>query len=215
MIADVPTSVAQVAVLVGLVLPGAVFQIASETQLGPARHHITWSERVLRATLASLVFDTLYVIVAGPTLVGLLKRWDHALLHSSREVAVVFAVLVILFPAGVALALARWRNRSWAGKYSDTPTAWDHMFRTESNVYVRARLKDGQWAGGWFGVRSFTSTFPEPESLYLERAYEMSNDGTFVAPVPGSAGLHLLRADVDFVELVQPAPSPDPKESDQ
>jgi hypothetical protein len=213
MIADAPTTVTQVALLLGLVLPGAVFQIVSETQLGPARHHVTWSERILRAILASLVFDSFYVIVAGPALVTTLKRWDHVLLHFPREAAAAFAVLVILFPGGIALALAWRRNRGWAGKYSDTPTAWDHMFRTESNVFVRARLKDGRWAGGWFGVRSFASTFPEPESIFLERAYAMSDDGAFVAVQPGSAGLHLLRADVDFIELVQPPPEPDPEET--
>jgi hypothetical protein len=54
------------------------------------------------------------------------------------------------------------------------------MFHMESNVYVRARLKDGQWASGWFGVRSFASTFPEPESLSLERACEVSDNGEFL-----------------------------------
>ncbi|WP_460707306.1 DUF6338 family protein [Myceligenerans halotolerans] len=203
----------QVALLLSLVLPGAVFQFVSETQLGPARHHVTWSERILRAIVASLVFDSTYVMVAGPRLVTVFEGWDHMVRHHPREVALVFAATVILFPTVAALALAWWRNRGWAGRYSDTPTAWDHMFRLESHVYVRARLKDGTWAGGWFGRRSFVSTFPEPESLYLEHAYMMSGSGEFVGPLPGSAGMHLLRADIDFVELIQPAPQSDAEES--
>jgi hypothetical protein len=77
---------------------------------------------------------------------------------------------------------------------------------------VRVRLKDGTWLGGWYGSRSYATSYPEPSELFLESAWRMNSDGSFADRVERTAGLYIRAADADVVELIHPPdqPGPDP-----
>lgn len=115
--------------------------------------------------------------------------------------------LFVLVPAATAAAVT-WRERRHARTvFRPTPTAWDFVFgdsTADTPRFIRARLKDGRWVGGWYGPRSFAAGRTPTPDLYLEWAYEMNPDGSFGPPVTGTVGLYLRAQDADLIEFVIP-----------
>lgn len=209
-----PATVVQLALLVLLVLPGVTYQFVRERRRGPVPGERDLGERVLRAIVASIVLDALYAVVAGPALVRLAQGtgggWD-GFVERPRVVGSVAVVLFLVVPAAAALAVSLVDRRRRNARFLRTPSAWDHAFRDREPCFVRVRLKDGNWAGGWYGDRSYASSYPHPAELYLESARVMGTDGSFGARVHGTAGLRLRAEDFDvleFVEAGEPAAAP-------
>ena len=203
-----PSTVVQLALLVLLVLPGISYQFVRERLRGPVPGERDLGERVLRAIVASIALDSVYAVVAGPALVGLARgtgsgEWN-GFVQQPRLVGVVGVLLFLVVPAAAAAAVSLVERRRRHTRFLSTPTAWDHAFRDREPCFVRVRLKDGNWAGGWYGHRSYASSYPHPAELYLESARVMSRDGAFGARVLGTAGLRLRADDFDVLEFVEP-----------
>ncbi|MYW02406.1 DUF6338 family protein [Streptomyces sp. SID3343] len=204
-----PTTVSQVALLICCVLPGVTHQFVRERLRGPIPGERDLAERVLRALVASLVLDAMYLLVAGPLIVRVVRgpgadRWD-GLVRQPRAVALAGLILFVLVPVAAAVALTWWERRHRdAARYHDTPTAWDRMFRNQGSCFVRMRMRDGAWVGGWYGSRSYATAYPQPQEVFLESAWLMNADGSFVRRIAGSIGLHVRAGEVDVVELLSP-----------
>lgn len=205
----------QLLLVVLVVLPGITYQLLRERRRGPVPGERDLGERVLRAVGASLLLDALYLIIAGPQLVRVVKASVSGGLdgfsHQPRLAALLGLVLLIGVPAAAAAAVSWWeRRRRPAARYSGTPTAWDRMFQDRGSCFVRMRMRDGAWVGGWYGSRSFVTAYPQPPEVYLESAWLMRPDGSFIRPVAGSAGLHVRAEETDLLELLLPPPVPVP-----
>ncbi|MBB5157063.1 DUF6338 family protein [Saccharopolyspora phatthalungensis] len=207
-----PSTLVQAVLLVLFVLPGVTYQFLRERLRGPVAGERNLGERVLRAVTASVMLDALYAIVAGPALVDLVrggdpKGWD-GVVRQPRLVGLVALVLFIVVPAAAAVAVSAWQRRRLSVRYRPTPTAWDHMFRRRGSCFVRARLKDGTWVGGWYGSRSYATSYPESAELFLESAWRMNPDGSFADRISQTAGLHVRASEIDVIELLNP-PEPE------
>ncbi|MFJ3306808.1 DUF6338 family protein [Streptomyces sp. NPDC086549] len=206
-----PSTVLQLALLVVAVLPGAVYQFMRERFRGPLPSERDLGERVLRALVSSVVLDSLYAVLAGPQLLRLARGdggdsgWQ-GLLQRPRLAGLTGLLLFFVVPAAAAAGVSWWQRRRLRARYRDTPTAWDHMFRSRGSCFVRVRLKDGSWAGGWYGSRSYATSFPEPPALFLESAWRLNPDGSFAHRIDHSAGLHIRAEDTDVLELLDPPP---------
>lgn len=203
-----PSTVMQLVLLVLLVLPGITYQFLRERWRGPVPGERDFGERILRAIVASIALDVVYVIVAGPALVKLArgdgaKGWNGFAQHP-RLVGLVAALLFLVIPAVAAAVVSWFARRRLKSTFRPIPTAWDHAFRDREPCFVRVRLKDGNWAGGWYGNRSYASSYPHPADLYLESARVMSPDGEFGGRVSGTDGLRLRAEDFDVLEFVKP-----------
>ncbi len=204
-----PSTVAQVALLILFVLPGVTYQFLRERWRGPMPGELDLGERVLRAVAASVLLDAVYLVAAGPELLRLAHGVTSApwegLAARSRVLGLVALVLFILVPA-VAAAGVSWvqRRRLQASYRAGTPTAWDHAFRDRPPCFIRARLKDGSWTGGWYGPRSYASAYPQPAELFLQSAWQLNPDGSFGPKVNRTAGLHLRASDIDVLEFLDP-----------
>ncbi|MFF3256402.1 DUF6338 family protein [Actinacidiphila glaucinigra] len=202
-----PATVAQLVLLVLLVLPGVTYQFVRERRRGPVPGERDLGERVLRAIVASIALDALYAVVAGPALVRLARGagggWD-GFVDRPRVVGFVAVVLFLVVPAMAAVTVSLVDRQRRKARFLRTPSAWDHAFRDREPCFVRVRLKDGNWAGGWYGNRSYASSYPHPAELYLESARVMGADGSFGARVRGTAGLRLRGEDFDVLEFVEP-----------
>ncbi|MEU2067213.1 DUF6338 family protein [Streptomyces anulatus] len=213
-----PATVVQLALLVLLVLPGITYQFVRERRRGPVPGERDLGERVLRAIVASIALDALYVVVAGPALVRLARGADggwNGFVERPRAVGLAAVMLFLVVPAVAAVAVSLMDRRRRKARFLSTPSAWDHAFRDREPCFVRVRLKDGNWAGGWYGDRSYASSYPHPAELYLESARVMGADGAFGARVHGTAGLRLRAEDFDvleFVEVGEPAAVPGEEE---
>ncbi|GAA3134909.1 DUF6338 family protein [Streptomyces rectiviolaceus] len=208
-----PSTTFQLAVLILFVLPGAVYQFLRERWRGPIPQERTLSERILRALVASVVLDTAYLVAVGPEVLRLVRVGQGGLLHGDvpderlRLVGLVGLALFVAVPAAAAAALSLRQRRQLRARYQGTPSAWDHIFRDRRPCFVRLRLRDGTWVGGWYGNKSYATSYPQPRELHLESAWRMRDDGSFTERVEGTAGLHVRGADVDIVEMVDPPAS--------
>lgn len=202
-----PSTVIQVALLILFVLPGITYQFLRERWRGPTPEERDLGERVLRAVAASVVLDAVYLTVAGPELLRLVHGpssggWD-GLVQRPRLVGVAALVLFIVVPAAAASGVSYVQRSRQKATYRRTPTAWDHAFRNRQPCFIRARLKDGCWVGGWYGTRSYSTSYPQSAELFLESARRMSRDGSFGARVNQTAGLYIRTSDIDVLEFVE------------
>ncbi|WP_285634359.1 DUF6338 family protein [Lentzea sp. NBRC 102530] len=191
-----------------LVLPGVTYQFVRERVRGPLPGERDLGERVLRAVVASIALDAVYLLAAGPALVRLAKgtgqpAWN-GFTQQPRLTGAVAVLLFLVVPGVLAAVVSLAERKRRTARYLRTPTAWDHAFRDREPCFVRVRLKDGNWAGGWYGPASYASSYPHPAELYLESARVMAPDGSFGARVPGSVGLRLRAEDFDVLEFVRP-----------
>uniref|UniRef100_A0AAU2VJV0 DUF6338 family protein n=1 Tax=Streptomyces sp. NBC_00008 TaxID=2903610 RepID=A0AAU2VJV0_9ACTN len=211
-----PSTPLQIAMLLLFVLPGVTYQFLRERWRGPVPGERDLGERVLRAVAASVVLDTLYLVAAGPRLVRFARHTGAgaggAVAQQPRTAGLLALVLFVVVPAAAAGGVTWWQRRRRPARYRSTPTAWDHLFRRSGPCFVRMRLRDGAWVGGWYGGRSYATSYPQAPEIYLETAWLMNPDGSFVRPVRDSAGIHIRAADTDVLELLDPLPAtpPDP-----
>ncbi|MFF7240166.1 DUF6338 family protein [Streptomyces collinus] len=203
-----PSTVQQLAILVLLVLPGTSYLFARERLLGIREAEQEVNNRFLRALAVGVLLDSAYLITAGPHLVRLLRGGGKGPLtgvaEQPRETGLWLLLLIVVVPTLVAWAEAYWIRRRRAAVYEGTPTAWDALFQGRGACFVRVRLKNGGWAGGWYGSRSRASAYPQPGDLYLQSQYRMEPDGTFGPRMSGTAGLYVRAADVDLLEFHEP-----------
>ncbi|NYE44692.1 hypothetical protein HEB29_005703 [Streptomyces fulvorobeus] len=199
------------ALLILFVLPGVVYQLARDRWTGPVPGERVLGERVLRAIVASIVLDAVYATAAGPWLFEFARGaggrgWPAGIIERPRASGALALLLLVVVPALVAGGEAWWSRRRRAVERVPTPGAWDHMFRTHGSCFVRLRLRDGTWIGGWFGASSYASAYPQNPELFLERAWRMGADGTPLGRIESSRGLYVRAADVDVIELMSPEP---------
>jgi hypothetical protein len=210
---ETATTIQQIVLLVLFVLPGISYQFVRERMRGPVPGEQDIGQRVLRALTASVALDALYLIIAGPLILRLIKQtgqpWFADSAANPRLAALAALVLFIAIPAAAAWTVGQLQQRHRPARFQPEPSAWDYIFRGRSACFVRARLKSGRWVGGWYGRKSHAAGYPNATDFYLESAWEMASDGAFVRRVEG-AGLYLRMDNVEYIELVQPPPQPAP-----
>lgn len=195
------------------VVPGLVYQFARSRLRGPAPDDASATHRLLRALAVSAALDAMYASTAGPTIVKLLNpngttdRSTNVVQHL-RGLSLWALLLLFAIPSGLA-ALDTVRLRlGWTPPftarltYDPTPRAWDFAFRDIEPTYVRVLTQDGTWLGGWYGVNSFVSSYPEPREIFIETAHRMGPDGSFGPEQVGTGGMYIRCDDIRAVEFV-------------
>jgi hypothetical protein len=206
----------QATVLLGLVVPGFVYQVSAQTVAGPDPAQSELGTRVLRAIVSTAVFAGVYAASFGRTIVAYVRDPDRALTELP-VLGVQFTVVALLIPWLAArlrhrVLGTRAYRRLVAGRLlaplhldrdrNPTPTAWDRAFADLRSGWVRVRLADGRLLGGWYGTRSYASSYPHPHELYVEEGWQLEDDGTFspVRSAPGGTVIDCRSAvSVDFI----------------
>lgn len=89
---------------------------------------------------------------------------------------------------------------------SPVPTAWDYVFSGRNPYWVILHLKDGRNIGGVYGGNSFTSSYPNPQDIYLEEVWRLNDENLFIEPIEKSNGI-LIKMDeiasIEFFEYTQ------------
>lgn len=210
-----PSTVAQLALLVLVVLPGITYQFLREHWRGPVPGERNLGERVIRALSASVMLDALYLITVGPYVTHVVRDVGSDgrsyLIREPRLAGLLVLGLFVAAPAAAAAGVTYWQRRKpRTVRFRSTPTAWDRVFQERGSCFVRLRLRDGVWIGGWYGTRSYATSYPHPAELYLESAWLMRPDGTFHRRIGETGGLYVRAVDTDVLEiLLPPAAVPD------
>jgi len=117
---------------------------------------------------------------------------------------IVFYVFVLLVaPISWAALLKVLRTTQFFQRSLPHPTGkpWDYVFGQRRPYWVIVSLKDGKRVGGKFSGRSFASSAPAPEQLYLEETWVINEAGGFERARTASAGVLILSAEVASIEL--------------
>jgi hypothetical protein len=193
---------AQILVVVLFAIPGLLYLWTFERLAGRTR--LRGTERLLRA----VAWSTGIYAAASPWLLRVAARVGGGERVSLGGLVAGTIALVLVAPVvcGFAMAQFRWSEPRNAMLRRFTvvdpaPTSWDFVFTGGGPYFVRAKLRDGERVGGYFGDGSSASSYPEPQDLYLEEAWRLRDDGSFVEPLPSSRGLLLRHGDVEILEL--------------
>ncbi len=209
----VPETLRQLTILLLFALPGVVYQVTRDQLLGPVAAEQETENRLLRAVAVSVILDALYATVAGPALADLMGGEDRHGLDGlgahTRLAGAIGLLLLVVIPAALAITETSLSRRRRAAAYEPTPTAWDHLFRDQGGCFIRVRLQDGTWIGGWYGHGANAAAFPHPKDLFLSAQYAMRPDGHFDARMPGTGGVYISADSISFMEILN-APVPPP-----
>ena len=113
----------------------------------------------------------------------------------------VFSWLILILFVGPIL-LAYLLSSIWRANWSQSilariglsrvdliPHAWDWFFLAEEDgCWIVAELDDGSKVGGEFGTNSFVSISPHGRDIYLEKLYEITEEGKFGDELKDSIG---------------------------
>src|ERR1700678_4354317 len=101
-----PSTLGQIILLTIFVLPGVIYQFARERFRPPGRGELDIGERVLRAIAMSVLLDGIYLVIAGPEILGLIKTankgWFAPALQNPRSTAIAAMVLFAIVPFALA-----------------------------------------------------------------------------------------------------------------
>lgn len=113
--------------------------------------------------------------------------------------------LLVLLVSPVALATGWWalRNGRLLRSLVPHPTGkpWDYIFGSNDGFWVKVTLKNGDKIGGLFWSGSFASSTPNLESLYLEQAWELDDDGDFHREIPYTKGVLIMEGEMSTIEF--------------
>lgn len=202
LVLDLSPPGAQLLVIVFFLVPGLLYLWTFERLAGRTR--LRGTERLLRA----VAWSTAVYALASPWVLHVARRTAGGSPLGAAEVVGGAIALVLVLPvtAGFVMAQFRWSETRNAllrrfTVVDPAPTSWDYAFTGGGPYFVRAKLRDGERVGGFYGDGSFASSYPESQDLYLEEAWRLTEDGAFLERLCGSRGLLLRTDNVELLEL--------------
>lgn len=113
--------------------------------------------------------------------------------------ALVVLVAPILWPTIMWLL----RKQSFMQWFLPHPIGkpWDYVFKKRERYWAIITLKDGRQIGGRYDSKSFVSSSPHAEQVFLEEAWEINSDGGFDHRRAGTAGIIVLGSEIVTVEF--------------
>lgn len=209
--------------LLGIV-PGFVYQGMRSQLRGPRPEDRELGVRIVRALAVSGFLALLYVGVLGQWLMDVITRpsfgFERDNFYHPRATAWAFIILIFVIPiicaflvdlASTFLLFEKFTQRIYKtlriadkmSRYDPTPTAWDYASTELHAGFVRVLTKDQTWIGGFLGEKSYLSGYPESREIFLQQAWELKEDGSFVEPVKGSQGVWIRCDDAQLVQFLE------------
>jgi hypothetical protein len=208
---SIPGTAYQLVILLVLVLPGVVYSAMARHIRGRMPEDQDVGSLVLRSMMVSAALDSAYLIAFGPRLITLARSADPA--KYAREAGLWALLLLFVVPSIVAFVFEGFDWRPEGRRlpklkqlgYHPTPTAWDYAAPRHGDCFVRIRLSDGKFVGGWIG-KSFVSTYPEPRDIYIGSQWYIDQDnGRFLGRIPATRGLYVALSNVELIEWMDSA----------
>lgn len=189
----------QVSLFLLLMLPGFISRKVYDLQIPGSQ------DDAGRFALDALCYGTLNAAIWIVPL-----AWMAPLVELPPTVAALVALLVLVVsPIALAVGTVRIlqskRMLRWARH--PVPMAWDYYFSRRTPCWMLFRLKNGKSIGGYFGPRSFASSYPHGRDIYIEQAWVVNEIGQFVQAVPDSAGALISFDDCELVEFFLALPN--------
>jgi hypothetical protein len=110
---------------------------------------------------------------------------------------------LLIFPVALPIVYIKLINQSWLAKNIISPVKrpWDWFFSKKQSFWVIVTLKDGRKIGGVFSNKSYASSFPAPEQIYLEQTWRLDEENHFLEVVKRTRGVIILSSDISTLEF--------------
>jgi len=118
--------------------------------------------------------------------------------------SVLFYILVMFISPVLLVELwKRVRQSRMFQKNAPHPTSkpWDYVFSQRKMYWMKVVLKDGTIVAGKFGDRSFASSAPAEEQIYMEETWVLDENGGFLRCKNNSAGVVIVSKEISHIEL--------------
>lgn len=141
-----------------------------------------------------------YALLMGP--IYAVEQLGVSLTHPVLYV-LFYIVVLLMAPIGWAWGFLWLRKTQLLQRSLAHPTGkpWDFVFSKRLCYWVVATLNDGRRIGGYYGPESFASSNPEPEQIFLEQSWVLTEGGGFERPKEQSAGVIILAKEIVTLEL--------------
>jgi Family of unknown function (DUF6338) len=212
----VPDTFQALGVLVLALLPGALYVWSFERLAGA--WGIKLADRLLRFIGVSAVLHVTFL----PITYRLRSEFVRSGRVADGTVPLIAWPALILYVA-VPIAggtLVGWGTRgrhAWARWFTGpdpAPRAWDDLFGSRPDGWIRLRLRSGSWLAGAYakrpdGSRSYAAGYPEEQDLYLIEAMDVDPDtGEFLFgddgyPVSRGSGILVRWSEVEYLEFIE------------
>lgn len=95
------------------------------------------------------------------------------------------------------------RTRDFFQKNAPHPTEkpWDYIFSQRKPYWVKVTLKNGNVIAGRYAQKSFASSAPAEEQIYIEETWILNSNGAFERKKNNSAGVIILSGEISLIEF--------------
>jgi hypothetical protein len=117
---------------------------------------------------------------------------------------VLFYILVMFISPVLLVELwKKVRKSPTFQKNAPHPTGkpWDFVFAQKKLYWMKIILKDGTILAGKYGLKSFASSAPEEEQIYIEECWILDEQGAFIRPKNKTAGVIVVSKEISHIEL--------------
>ena len=111
---------------------------------------------------------------------------------------------LFIFPIFLAIFWKWLRSRDFIQKNipHPTPKPWDYIFSQRKPYWIKVTLKDGTIIGGKYAEKSFTSSSPAKEQIYLEETWIINEDGGFERIKNETEGVIIVSDEISYIEFI-------------
>lgn len=135
--------------------------------------------------------------------------WAYFLIYDNKVsgfglyVFLTFALLIV--PMLWPLALLKVMSWDRISKFIVHPIKkpWDYVFGKKRSYWIIITLKDGIKIGGRYDTRSFASSYPAEEQIYLEELWILGPNNEFTKPLERSKGMIISKDNILTLEFFQ------------
>jgi hypothetical protein len=196
-------------------LPGALYVWSFERLVGA--WGIGLSDRILRFVGVSALLHVFFAPLTYRVWIDFVRSGRIGAGEAPMELWLA-PLLYVAIPVtlGSVVGAGTLQEQRWARLFTGrdpAPRAWDYLFGTRPDGWIRLRLKSGTWIAGVYAVkddgwRSYASGYPEPQDLFLVEAVEVDPDtGEFLFDDDGSRLVRgsaiLVRWDeIEYLEFI-------------
>jgi hypothetical protein len=80
---------------------------------------------------------------------------------------------------------------------------WDLKFSEGEPAWIIVHLKDGRLIGGRYQEKSYASSYPAEEQIYLEQVWRLDENGKFLEAIGRSKGIIIFNSEITAVEFFE------------
>lgn len=146
-----------------------------------------------------------YSCINYAILLPLIIKMERSEIHEKHPdgYLLFYVFILLIFPVIVAFTWQSIRSCEKVLEWFPHPTnkAWDFVFSQREKYWVKVTLKNGDIVAGLYAEKSFTSSAPSPEEIYLQEEWLLDESGGFKRSIERSAGVLLLSSDIARVDL--------------